>query len=63
MIQTPSIGIRGRYLNYPEEDLLQEYLKAVIMASELKALIWTIAIIAQKDIQYSVIFGHGFMTY
>lgn len=33
------------------------------MASELKALIWTIAIIAQKDIQYSVIFRHGFMAY
>lgn len=35
----------------------------IIIGLKLTALSWTIAIVAQKNVQYSVILRHGFVAY
>ena len=46
-----SIGIRGRYLNYSEDDLLQEYLKAVdlLTINETNRLRKKVDILKEKE--------------
>lgn len=51
-----SIGVRGRYLDYSEEDLLQEYLKAVdlLTINETNRLKKKVDVLKEKEdeIQY-----------
>jgi integrase len=54
-----SIGVRGRYLNYSEEDLLQEYLKAVdlLTINETNRLRKKVDILKEKDYEIEVLKG------
>ena len=46
-----SIGVRGRYLNYSEEDLLQAYLKAIdlLTINEINRLKKEVDVLKKKD--------------
>ena len=46
-----SIGVRGRYLNYSEDDLVQEYLKAVdlLTINETNRLRKKVDILKEKE--------------